>query len=437
MSRKIITFALLILILFMTGNIFGRKRDGFHYRIKVRIEPALHRLEAETWIQQPPSSRFYLQKGFTLRQATVEGRAVKFHTDSSAARSMFAQLGTPTVVEAENPRQLYLKYDGEIKEAIWECNMMGPDLVELALYSAWFPLFEGWKEFSFEMEANTPASYQATTNSQLQKQWKELGRTVTSWTSYAPGIDMVLFASPRLHEQKGGSKDFQAEVYYDRLSPDVMKTMLERLLKAKERLSSLYGPPQVKGMLRLVYSPRNGQGYSRIPLIIVSEERTKQSLSEQLGEARDFRHNCHELAHFWWILADPNTPDDWINEGLAEFSAFRISEEIFGKGFAEMRLGDYRQNASESKTSEAIAETEQSSPDREVNRYDKTALMFLEAQRRFGAEPLDKVLRALYLRFAGNHQATTALFLDEVERQMGKEAQTFFHETLYRKDSKK
>jgi hypothetical protein len=209
---------------------------------------------------------------------------------------------------------------------------------------------------------------------------------------------------------------------------------MERLLKAMERLSSLYGPHQTKGMLRLVYSPRNGQGYSRIPLIIVSEERTLQKLSEPFGEARDFSHNCHELAHFWWMLVDPNTTDDWINEGLAEFSAFRISEEIFGKSFAEMRIGEYRQNASESKTSDAIAETEQSSADREVNRYYKTTLMFLDAQNRFGAEPLDKVLRALYARFAGNHQATTALFLEEVERQMGKEAQTFFRDTLYRKN---
>ncbi len=362
MSRKIFTAVLTILILFMTGTGFSEKKEDFHYYTKARIEPALHRLEAEVWIQNPPSSHFYLQKGFALRQATVEGKAVRFHPDASAAPSMFAQLGTPTVVEAENPHQLYLRYDGEIKEAIWECNMIGPDLAELALYSAWFPLFEGWKEFSFEMEINTPVSYLTTTNGQLQKQWKEAGRTITSWTSYAPGIDMVLFASPRLRQLKGEIKDFQAEVYYDRLSTDVMKPMMERLLKSMERLSSLYGPPQVKGMMRLVYSPRNGQGYSRIPLIIVSEERTKQKLSEPFGEARDFGHNCHELAHFWWMLVDPNTPDDWINEGLAEFSAFRISEEIFGKVFAEMRIGEYRQNASESKTSDSIAETEQSSP---------------------------------------------------------------------------
>ncbi len=134
------------------------------------------------------------------------------------------------------------------------------------------------------------------------------------------------------------------------------------------------------------------------------------------------------------MLADPNTPDDWINEGLAEFSALRISGDLFGKAFAEMRSGEYQQNARESQTPDAIAETQNSSPDREVNRYDKTTLLFLEAQRRFGQESLDRVFKALYTRFAETHNATRASFLEEVVKQMGKDAETFFREALYRKN---
>lgn len=29
---------------------------------------------------------------------------------------------------------------------IWKCNLIKPELVELALYAAWFPLFQGWKK---------------------------------------------------------------------------------------------------------------------------------------------------------------------------------------------------------------------------------------------------------------------------------------------------
>ena len=46
---------------------------------------------------------------------------------------------------------------------------------------------------------------------------------------------------------------------------------------------------------------------------------------------------------------------------------------------------------------------------------------------------LDKVLKTIYARFGGTGQATSTLFLEEVDKQMGKEAAAFFREELYRK----
>jgi hypothetical protein len=199
-----------------------------------------------------------------------------------------------------------------------------------------------------------------------------------------------------------------------------------------DKLSGYYGAPRVSGGLRIVYSPRGGWGYSRIPLIVVSEERAQGVLSGPNGEANDFRDNAHEMAHFWWTISNPSTPNDWINEGLAEFSAFRLTEDRFGRPFADARLAEYRQNASRSKTTASIAETASDSPDREINRYDKATLMLLEAQRRFGSEPLDRLLKELHTRYAGTLQATTADFLAEAGKQMGPGAETYFRTELYR-----
>jgi hypothetical protein len=418
----------------MVGSSFGEKKDEFHYRLKAQIDPALHKLEAEVWIQQPPSSRFYLHKSLDVRQVIADGKAVPFHPDSSADPSMHAKLGTPVVVEATNLRQLHVVYGGEIREVIWECNMITPELVELALYSAWYPMFQGMKDFTFELEIDIPVGFLTTTNGMNKRRREQAKRSITEWSSYAPGVDVVVLASPLLHKMERGFKDTKAEIYYHHISTELMKSKVDNLLKGMGRLSDLYGPPQVKGVLRLVYTPRSGQGYSRLPLIVVSEERAQNAMSEEYGEAKDFRNNCHEIAHFWWMLADPNTPDDWINEGLAEFSALRISGDLFGKAFTEVRIGEYQQNAKESQTADAIAETQSSSPDREVNRYDKSTLLFLEAQRRFGQESLDRVFKVLYTRFAETHNATTASFLEEVGKQMGKDPEIFFRESLYRKN---
>lgn len=245
---------------------------------------------------------------------------------------------------------------------------------------------------------------------------------------------MVLIASPQLQKLDGRVGNTQVEMFYHLLSPDLLKSKMDSLVDGMNRLSGFYGPPRVKGILRFIYSPRGGWGYSRIPLFVVSEEYVRQEMNKEHGLARSFHNECHEIAHFWWALADTHSPDDWINEGLAEFSAFRISEERFGRAFAEILVQEYRQHAAQSKTSSSIAETESSSPDRYVNRYEKTALLFLEAQRRFGKDSLDRVLKSLHSRFAGAHKVTTPLFLEEVGKRMGEEARTFFRENLYRKN---
>jgi len=131
-------------------------------------------------------------------------------------------------------------------------------------------------------------------------------------------------------------------------------------------------------------------------------------------------------------VADTATPEDWLNEGPAEYSAFRLSEARH-PDFAPVLLQEYQQHVQATQTAAAIADTEASSPDRYANRYEKTTLMFLAARRRFGEKALDTVLRAFRTRFAGRRDGTTALFLEEVGAQMGPEAEVFFRDALYRK----
>jgi len=417
----------------MLGCAKGAEKDGFHYRLQVRVEPALHRLEAEAWIQHPPASRFYLYKGLSVREVIADGKPVAFHSDSSVAPLPYAPMAAAVAVDAKDVQQLQVKYGGEISEVVMAINLITPDLVELAFYTAWFPVYEGFKLYTFELEANLPQDFVATTNGFEKSQRSEQGRLIAVWTSYGPGMDIVLLASPHLKRLVREEQGTEVEIYYYRLPQQVLKAKIDGLAAGMRRLTNLYGPPQVKGILRLAYSPRDGWGYSRIPMIVVSEERARGVLSEANGEANDFRDNSHEMAHFWWVVADPATPNDWINEGLAEFTAFRLTEERFGKTFADARLAAYHQNASQNKTISAIAETTGDSPDREINRYDKATLMFLEARRRFGEAALDKVLKTIYARFGGTGQATSTLFLEEVDKQMGKEAAAFFREELYRK----
>ena len=61
--------------------------------------------------------------------------------------------------------------------------------------------------------------------------------------------------------------------------------------------------------------------------------------------------------------------------------------------------------------------------------------MMLEAQRRFGTEPVDEFLRALHKRFSGTRDATTKLFLEEADNHLGKDAESYVRTELYHKPS--
>ncbi|HUT62591.1 MAG TPA: hypothetical protein VMZ04_01415 [Anaerolineae bacterium] len=403
-----------------------------HYLLNVRINPSSGGIECKIKIQHPPDSLFYLNQNLKIRRITADGRTVSFHR-KSFSKPLPYSVGTAVVVEANAREELLVEYSGFLTEVINNVNMVNSDLVELAYYAAWFPIFQGNNLFNFTLNADLPSDFITTSNGILEHQQQRQGRNITQWASFKPDFDIVLLASPHLQKVGDDQKNTKVEMYFSKTPREYIMTKKESLMKGMVQLTNFYGPPRVKGYLRFVYSPRSGWGYSRIPLFVVSEEYALKQQQEEFGQARDFHGATHEMAHFWWNIADANTPDDWINEGLAEFSAFRLSEKFSGRDFTDQLVNEYREHAAHSVTETSIVETETSSPDRYVNRYEKTTLLLIEARRRFGSNELDGVLKALHTRFAGTRNATTGLFLEEVEKQLGIEAKSFFSEALFSK----
>lgn len=429
LTNATVAAVLLMVCLAWTGC--GGDSD-FHYRMQVRIDPGRQQLEAEVWIVNPPGNRFYLQPAFDIREIEVNGETARFIGDASPDSLQYRYFGTRYEVDAEQVGELHIVYGGAITTVINQVNMISPDLVELALYSAWYPLYDGMTDYTFDMELDLPEGYTTTTNGMMQSRRDRAGRTITRWTSCAPAWDIFLLASPLLKKIEGGTSGNTVEMYYHDLPEQSLRAHMDSLAAGMVHLTGVYGEPGVKGILRFAYPPRGGWGYSRIPVFVVAEEYARDEMKHEFGDARVFHGMCHEMSHFWWQLADTGTPDDWINEGLAEFSAYRLSVGRYGAAFGDVLLAEYHQHANNSQTTSSIVETDAASPDRYVNRYEKTTLMFIEAQNRFGEESLDRMLKQLNTRFTGTHDLTTTLFLEEAEMQMGAGARDFFREFLYR-----
>ncbi|MDT8401169.1 MAG: hypothetical protein RQ743_05700 [Bacteroidales bacterium] len=47
------------------------------------------------------------------------------------------------------------------------------------------------------------------------------------------------------------------------------------------------------------------------------------------------RYPAHEISRLWWLRADANTWEDWLNEGFAEYTALVVLRELYGKEYFE------------------------------------------------------------------------------------------------------
>ena len=405
--------------------------SSLYYELEVSIEPSTNGIEGKVIVHNPPDSCFYLNPSFEIQQIMAGDQPVTFRNEST---SIPFTVGQAVYYDGSNLDELVIEYTGVIKGVVNGVNMINSNLTELAYYAAWYPIFQADALFDFSLEVNAPSEFVVTTNGKIcEETLLDDGRLQTQWASSKPATDIVIVASPHFKEIEQQQNDMSVEFYYYQTPDSSANQKVDRLIRGYQLLCDFYGRSEGDAWMRFVYSPRSGWGYSRDPLFVVSEAYGLSLLNEEFGEARNFHGDVHEMSHFWWNIANTNTPEDWINEGLAEFSAFRLSEIVFGQAFADVLIQEYNTHAAESQTNTAILETESDSPDRYVNRYEKTTLMFLQARERFGEDNLNKVLRALYAEFAGTRDATTGLFLKKVESYMGKEARQYFEETLWLK----
>ncbi len=403
------------------------------YRVRVRVDVAAGALYATAEIRHPRRTAFRLSRDLRVRRVLADGAPVRF----SEAAATPDGLHTVTV-HAPRPGVLLIEYGGRLipesyPPLVRQVNGIVPGRVELAGYIGWYPHLEGSPDFTFDLTADLPAGYVAMTNGQpVGGARASAGRVRTEWQSPPVG-DMVLLAAPGLSRTARTVGGTTVELYASALPADYVEAMGRDIGASVSLLTELIGSAPPTDVVRLAYSPRPGWGYVRTPLIVGSEQSALAMRAHRFGPARDLRYIAHEVAHYWWYQADTGSPEDWINEGLAEYSALLAVERLVGLEFRDTLLAEYRERSATSPSRTAIIETGNDSPDREVNRYTRPVVMLEAARERVGSARMTSMLRALHERFR-QAPATTAAFLDVVATTLGPEARDSFAATLRRKD---
>ena len=404
------------------------------YHLSARIDPDKSTIYGIVEITNPKSLSFILTNSLQIRKAVSDGHEATFIQKPS----QFSANSSEITFEGAVPGNLIIVYSGMIREedfpkTISSLNMIKPGLIELSDQINWFPVMKNNQSFRCILDIDLPENYVSVTNLFLKSQDTARGRILTSWESGVPVYGITFVASPGFRQSEISRNGLKVEIYYNKLPAAYIDSMKTNLLKSLNLLTEMFGSRGAESLVRVIYSPRAAGAYARAPLIVVSENYAMEERNHEFGPARDFRLNTHEIAHYW-SLADANTPDDWINEGLAEYSALMVSEEIIGKNFSGMMISEYREIVSSTPTEYSIVQTPGDSREREVNRYYKPALLLNTIKEKFGDEQMKKFLRSLYSGFSDSRKATTSLFLDIFEKNFGRVTRDSFAGSLYSKN---
>jgi len=417
------------------------------YNLDVKIIPEEHYIKVKGSIKNitiPNGANvFYLNENFKINKLTSGGKDIEYIQDKTKPKPPY-DLVSQSVILKTPVTEFDFEYDGYISEIVANVNQIDGDMVELAMYCAWYPKnflhtdnteeFDpnvGNDCFEFELTVELPPEYIFAANAEIKNVKQSKDVTVYNLSSY--GIDrgdIAVFASNKVVRIERSANGLTVSA----ICPPVMEKKntlkLDVLIEAQKRMTKLLGEPMINQSTCYINRPRGGWGYVRTAIVLMPgiTDENHESLKDLSEEA--IIHFCgldlHELAHYWWGIASSSDSNDWINEGGAEFTMLCIKKDMLKLENYNSFVNSYIERINRCPSDEAIIETPNDGEIREINFYTKTAIMYIGAEIRFGREGLFKFLREFYEQNKDEGGADTDKFLELCEEILGKEAKEYF-----------
>ena len=361
----------------------------------------------------PGSIELFLNRDFVVEAASVDGQNAHFSWGDPDHKLPYV-----TVARALNvvpsaacvgACKVRLRYAGRLPDVVAEVNMVRPHLVELAAYAAYYPVPPNIGRFPFTGRFTMPDSFTVVSRGERLQAATDHGWRTEIWRASIPGVDIPTVASDELHTRSVREGDVEVSVFFRDLEPRLAEDALREAAASLKYLTHEFGSTPATA-LRLVFSPREGWGYSRTGLIVVSEQRhLRRSAEEASGGPPDqnVHGNAHEISHFWWHVASTQSSDDWINEALAEYSAVVDSRRRGGASTYRSWAARYLDSLRSKAPPVGIVQTRADSTFRYVNWYERGALFFMCLEARYGHDVLHRALAEI-LHLGRARAVTTA-----------------------------
>lgn len=331
---------------------------------------------------------------------------------------------------AATPRAATLHVRGTLQFSEDRINGASADWLELGLDSFWFPVFADFAHDvvgTVRLVVPADAARRVRASAALSMR----GDTVVLHNA-RPLPDFALVAARGLQSTTAGA----VAVHHVSASSTDVRRYLTSTRNCAEWLNTNYGAHQPLTKADIVLAPRTGPGYARAGYIVISaNELTRRDTLPDAERRADVARSlflCHELAHTWATGANSSGPDNWLNEGLAEFVALRAVRHLHGDSTYRAYLTRYAQMSAQQLASvpaaqQAVWRAGAVARPNAVVAYRKAPVLLDSLARHIGESRMDYLLAQW---FATSGPRDTPGFLALLQRQTDRESREWFEALL-------
>lgn len=383
------------------------------YEGSVAVDPASQRLSAKWSIHFVVDSATTDSVVFLLNAGLAVSRVAGANVGSYVTRPrddrqvVTVQL-TPHLAPGSQGR-IDLEYAGV---PVFGSDGIGiaPTWVELGLNSHWFPVFADYgKRIVAHVQIGLPSGWKAVTSGNVTRE----GNSLVLETGI-PQTDIAFSASPVFRHADAAN----SSVYWVRADSSTVKRVLEVAESCRRYLNDRYGSSDSLPAVRLVLAPRTGPAYARRNYIVLTDAASAPA-STLSG------YICHEFAHFWSIAANSSGPENWLNEGMAEYVSSRYVRATFGQAAYDSTVARWRRMSAGQPPIWTPQSTRRPSA---MVAYRKAPFLLSRLEQRIGTDAMDRFLR----RYMVERIRTTPQLLVVLQDVAGSDAASWFRGELAR-----
>lgn len=368
-----------------------------NYRIETIVQPSLD-VEVITRVTWTPSRPIAGALGFEiapqmdLTAAKIDGLAVEIYRGASMRAGLIrGRANEPFIIVLTEPMQPGRAYELEFHHRGRVISEAGNGVYFVGARTSWYPS-RGLGHALFDLTFRVPRDLNVVATGALVEEREEGEQRIVHRKTSSP-VRLAGFNLGKYEMVRVRRLDIEIELYANRTAetaltprqpstvivpppawqsrgvprrgaeiitlapvpaPDPkarMTAMAEEVAGAMEWMSRTFGPPPLKSLTVSPIPGFFGQGFPGLlylSTLSFLNEKDRPSIAHNVNLQLFYSEilYAHEAAHQWWgnLVAAATYRDDWIQEALANYSAFLILERRKGVRSLETVLDEARSN---------------------------------------------------------------------------------------------